>query len=83
MKINDLSNLAPLNSPNKNVSQKIEKKGEKTDSINISNEAREIIEQERQEKIDQVKQKISEGYYDRKQVLENTAKAILKELKSE
>lgn len=82
MKINDLSNLSPINNSNKSIPQKAEKKGEKTDSINISSEAREIHKNEQEEKLREIKNKISEGYYDRKEVIQKTAMAILKELDS-
>lgn len=81
MKINNVNNQPILPASKKNVPAKDEKKGQGVDSINISPEARELINSEQTAKLNEIRQKLSENFYSRKEVLEKTAEAILKELK--
>lgn len=81
MKINNVNNQPILPASKKNVPAKDDKKGQSVDSINISPEARELINSEQTAKLNEIRQKLSENFYSRKEVLEKTAEAILKELK--
>ena len=81
MKINNVNNQPILPASKKNIPAKDEKKGQSVDSINISPEARELINSEQTAKLNEIRQKLSENFYSRKEVLEKTAEAILKELK--
>ncbi|MCZ7603300.1 MAG: hypothetical protein QY331_02845 [Melioribacteraceae bacterium] len=81
MKINNVNNQPILPASKKNIPAKDEKKGQGVDSINISPEARELINSEQTAKLNEIRQKLSENFYSRKEVLEKTAEAILKELK--
>ena len=82
MKINNVNNQPIFPNSKKNVTPKSEKKLDAADSINISSEARELVNSDRAEKINEIKQKLSENFYSRKEVIEKTAEAILRELKS-
>lgn len=82
MKINNVNSQHLFPTSQKNIAPKDEKKLDSIDSINISPEARELGNSDRAEKISQVKQKLGENFYSRKEVLEKTAEAILKELKA-
>lgn len=81
MKINNLNNTPLLPSSKKNVVSKDEQNKNVKDTINISSEARELINSDRAAKINEVKQKLSENFYSRKDVIEKTAEAILKDIK--
>lgn len=81
MKINNVNNQHLFPTSKKNVTPKGDKKIDGADSIKISPQARELVNSDRAEKINEVKQKLSENFYSRKDVLEKTAEAILKELK--
>lgn len=81
MKINNLNNTPLLPSSKKNVASKDEQNSNVKDTINISPEARELINSDRTAKINEVKQKLSENFYSRKDVIEKTAEAILKDIK--
>ena len=52
------------------------------DSINISSKAKELAKQNEEEKLTEIKEKMSNNYYSKKEVLEATAKAILKDIES-
>lgn len=80
MKINNV-NISNLNKPNKDAPvKKAEVEKEASDSIKISSEAREILNQEKAARINEIKDRLSKNFYNRKEILEKTAEAILKEL---
>jgi len=83
MKINNINNPSFLPSSKKNIEPKDVKKNEVSDSIQISSEARELLSQDRISKLNEIKEKLNQNFYSRKEVIEKTAEAILKELKSE
>lgn len=81
MKINNLNNT-PLIPNSKNIPVSKDEKGNSVkDSIKISSEARELINGDKAAKINEIKQKLSENFYSRKEVIEKTAEAILKDIK--
>lgn len=83
MKINNVNNSS-IFKPNLNPKDEKhtgkKETPENIDSINISKEAKELAKQNQAEKIALIKERISNNYYNKKEVLEATAKAILKEL---
>lgn len=81
MKINNLNNAPLLPSSKKNVASKDGQDSNVKDTIKISAQARELINSDRAAKINEVKQKLSENFYSRKEVIEKTAEAILKDIK--
>lgn len=81
MKINNINNQSLLPVSKKTPGSKADGKIENTDSIDISLQARELMKNEKSSKLNEIKQKLNENFYSRKEVLEKTAEAILKELK--
>jgi len=81
MKINNINNSHLYNTSKNSAVKKNEEQKEVTDSINISKQARELAENNK--KLESVKQKIGENFYNRDEVISKTADAILKELYQE
>lgn len=83
MKINNINNSSLLPLSKKTNASKDGKKNEAIDSIQISQEAREILSQDKIAKLNEIKEKLNQNFYSRKEVIEKTAESILKELQSE
>ena len=84
MKVENINNSSIYNvNSNKNSSDESSAaKSSNVDSINISSKAKELAKQSEEEKMGEIKEKINSDFYSKKEVLEATAKAILKDLNS-
>lgn len=53
------------------------------DRVEVSEEARALYEADQSRRIEEIRKKIAEGFYDRREVTEKVADAMLKEIKNE
>jgi anti-sigma28 factor (negative regulator of flagellin synthesis) len=56
---------------------------ETKDRVEVSDEARALYEADQSRRIEDIRKKIAEGFYDRREVAEKVADAMLKEMKNE
>jgi anti-sigma28 factor (negative regulator of flagellin synthesis) len=56
---------------------------ESKDRVEVSQEARALYEADQSKRIDEIRRKIKEGFYDRREVTEKVADAILQDIKGQ
>jgi len=84
VEIKGISNNGFTQSPNKVGKPESNKSNKPKDSIEISSEAREIVKTDLgSQRLEEIKQKLNNKFYDTEEVLSKVADAILKELDKE
>lgn len=85
MAINKINNSGyPIEIPKLKKTKTTESgKSSTADKVNISKEARSLLEEQKVKKLEEIERKLQEGYYDEYEVLEKIADKILKDLKNE
>lgn len=67
----------------KKVKEEQTSKSSPKDKVEVSEEARSLFESERAKKLEEIQKKIDEGFYSKREVIEQVADAMLNDIKKQ
>jgi anti-sigma28 factor (negative regulator of flagellin synthesis) len=67
----------------KKVKEEQSSKSSSKDKVEVSEEARSLFESERAKKLEEIQKKIDEGFYSKREVIEQVADAMLNDIKKQ
>jgi anti-sigma28 factor (negative regulator of flagellin synthesis) len=77
------SGLPVQPSQSKKVKEEQSSKSSSKDKVEVSEEARSLFESERAKKLEEIQKKIDEGFYSKREVIEQVADAMLNDIKKQ